>query len=58
MNTEDEQMNTEERSGKSREHKPVTALCCFSIPQENIRKPKGFLMFSGIIEKQHRTVMG
>ena len=25
---------------------------------ENIRKPKGFLMFSGGIEKQHRAVMG
>ena len=31
---------------------------CFSIPPENIRKPKGFLMFSGGIEKQHRAVMG
>ena len=29
----------------------------FSIPPENIRKPKGFLMFSGGIEKQHRAVM-
>ena len=25
---------------------------------ENIRKPKGFLMLSGGIEKQHRVVMG
>ena len=31
--------------------KPITAWCCFSIPPENIRKPKGFLMFSGGIEK-------
>ena len=30
----------------------------FSIPPENIRKPLGFLMFSGGIEKQHRAVMG
>ena len=28
------------------------------IPPENIRKPNGFLMFSGGIEKQHRAVMG
>ena len=26
---------------------------CFSVPPEKIRKPKGFLMFSGGIEKQH-----
>ena len=31
--------------------KPITAWCCFSIPPENIRKPKGFLMFSEGIEK-------
>ena len=31
---------------------PITAWCCFSIPPENVRKPKGFLMFSGDIEKQ------
>ena len=30
---------------------------CFSIPPENIRKPLGFLMFSGSIEKQHWTIM-
>ena len=30
----------------------------FFIPPEKIRKPKGFLMFSEGIEKQHRTVMG
>ena len=29
--------------------------CCFSIPPE---KPKGFLKFSGGIEKQQRVVMG
>ena len=29
-----------------------------SIPPENIRKPLGFLVFSGGIEKQHRAVMG
>ena len=28
------------------------------LPSENIRKPLGLLMFSGGIEKQHRTVMG
>ena len=38
--------------------KPIAAQCCFSIPPENIRKPKGFLTFSGGIEKQHRAVMG
>ena len=35
----------------------LTARCCFSIPPENIRKPLGFLMFSGGIKKQHRAVM-
>ena len=33
------------------------SLVLLSIPLEN-RKPKGFLMFSGGIEKQHQTVMG
>ena len=28
-------------------------MCRLSIPPENIRKPKGFLMFSGGIDKQH-----
>ena len=27
-------------------------------PPENIKKPKGFLMFSGSISKQHQAVMG
>ena len=36
----------------------ITARCCFSIPPENISKPKGFLMLSGDIEKQHRAVLG
>ena len=31
--------------------------CCLSIPPENIRKPLGFLMFSGDIDKQHRALM-
>ena len=35
----------------------VSSPCCFSMPPENIRKPKGFLMFSGGIEKQHQAVM-
>ena len=30
----------------------------FLYPPENIRKPKGFLTFSGGIEKQHQAVMG
>ena len=34
------------------------SLCCFSIPPKNIRKPLGFMLFSGGIEKQHRAVMG
>ena len=29
----------------------IAARCCFSIPPENIRKPKGFFMFSGGIDK-------
>ena len=36
----------------------MTARCCFSVPAENIRKPKGFLMFSGGIENEHRVVTG
>ena len=35
----------------------ITARCCLSIPLENIRRPKGFLMFTGTIDKQHRAVM-
>ena len=31
-------------------------LVLLSIPPENIKKPKGFLMISGGIEKQHRAV--
>ena len=34
----------------------MTARCCLSILPENIRKPKGFLMFSGGIDKQHLAV--
>ena len=37
---------------------PIRARCCFSIPPENIRKPKSLLMFTGGIEKQHYVVMG
>ena len=37
---------------------PITAWYCISIPLENIKKPEGFLMFSGGIEKQHWAVMG
>ena len=29
----------------------------YLYPPENIRKPLGFLMFSGGIENQHRAVM-
>ena len=29
--------------------KPITARCCFPIPPENIRKPKGFRMLSGVV---------
>ena len=35
-----------------------TAQCCLSVPPENIRKPLGFLIFLGGIDKQHRAVMG
>ena len=34
-------------------YSPIAARYCFSLPPENIRKPLGFLMFSGDIEKQH-----
>ena len=35
---------------------PITTRRCLSIPPEN-RKPKGFMIFSGGIDKQHRAVM-
>ena len=31
---------------------PIKVWCCLSIPPEDSRKPKGFLMFSGGIDKQ------
>ena len=37
---------------------PITVWYCPSITTENIKKPKGFLMFSGGKEKQYQTVMG
>ena len=37
---------------------PIAVRCWLSIPRENIRKRKGFLMFSEGIEKQHPAVMG
>ena len=39
-------------------NKPIIVWCCLSIPPENIRKPKGFLMFSGGADKQHQVVNG
>ena len=35
----------------------ITAWCCLSLPPENLPN-KGFLTFSGSINKQHRAVMG
>ena len=46
-------------SGKSeklsvkRHFKPICSQCTLSLPPENIRKPYGFLMFSGGTEKVH-----
>ena len=42
---------------KSESSKPITARRCFSIPPVKIKKRKGFLMFSGGIEKHHQAVM-
>ena len=36
---------------------PITDQCRFSTPPEK-RKPKGFLIFSGGIDKQYCVVMG
>ena len=36
----------------------ITATSFLSIAHENIRKSESFLMFSGDIDKQHRTAMG
>ena len=36
----------------------ITAQCCLYTTPESIRKPLGFLMFSGDIDKQQLTVMG
>ena len=38
--------------------KPSVAYLYPPPPPENIKKPKGFLMFSGSISKQHQAVMG
>ena len=35
----------------------IKAQFRLSIPPENIKKPKGFLMFLGDIDKQHRATM-
>ena len=32
--------------------------CCLSIHPENIKKPLGFLIFLGGIDKQHWAVLG
>ena len=36
---------------------PIRSGCCLSIPPENLKR-KGFLMFSGVIDKQYQAVMG
>ena len=36
----------------------ILAHCCLSTPPENIRKPKGFLMFSRGIDKQQEGSNG
>ena len=38
-------------------YETITARCYFFILPENIRKLKGFLMFSEGIGKQHRAVI-
>ena len=37
---------------------PLQPGVAFLYAPKNIRKTKGFLMFSGVIEKQHGVVMG
>ena len=37
---------------------PHARAMSLSTPSENIRKPLVFLMFSGVIDKQHLAVMG
>ena len=37
---------------------PICSLCTLSLPPENIRKPKGFLIFSGGREKVLWEQMG
>ena len=39
-------------------HKPIFYQSALSLPPENIRKPYGFLMFSGIRERAHWGQMG
>ena len=36
----------------------IYSQCTLSLPPENIRKPEGFLMFSGGSEKVHWEQMG
>ena len=37
---------------------PLQPSVAFLYPLKTSEKPKGFLMFSGVIEKQHQDVMG
>ena len=37
---------------------PVCSQCTLFLPLENIRKPKGFLLFSGVREKVHWEQLG
>ena len=37
---------------------PLQPGAAFLYPPDNIRKPLGFLVFSGSMEKQHRAAMG
>ena len=36
--------------------KPITAWCCFPIPPEHIRKPKGFWMLSGVVDTDNTVL--
>ena len=57
-------MNDNRHSGENVRNRCIVDLThynlvlLFYILPEKIRKSKGFLIFSGVIEKQHQAVMG
>ena len=45
-------------ASKSNRYKPIRSQSTLYLPPENIRKPYGFLMFSGVSKSVHWEKMG